>query len=64
MKGIVRGGILSSRPRCRALSAKRRVLDASVRRANDRGGHPITICHRTDSETHPYVRETVDAREY
>jgi len=25
------------------------------------GGHPITICHRTDSETHPYVRETVDA---
>jgi hypothetical protein len=25
------------------------------------GGHPITICHRTDSETNPYVRKTVDA---
>src|SRR5436853_2452259 len=26
-----------------------------------RGGDPITICHRTDRETHPYVRVTVDA---
>lgn len=25
------------------------------------GGHPITICHRTDSETNPYVQKTVDA---
>ena len=25
------------------------------------GGHSITICHRTDSETNPYVRKTVDA---
>jgi hypothetical protein len=25
------------------------------------GGHAITICHRTDSETNPYVRKTVDA---
>jgi hypothetical protein len=25
------------------------------------GGHPISICHRTDSETNPYVAQTVDA---
>jgi len=24
------------------------------------GQHPITICHRTDSETNPYVRVTID----
>src|SRR3982751_2195990 len=36
---------------------------SSTHRSGDqqRAGHPITICHRTDSETHPYVRETVDA---
>jgi hypothetical protein len=34
-------------------------LGALTLRAHARG-HPITICHRTDSETSPYVRETVD----
>lgn len=32
-----------------------------AKKPNDDGNHKVTICHRTDSVTNPYIIETVDA---
>src|SRR5437868_5561970 len=57
MRKIVRASVFLLA--CSVLGSAGVALGGTLR--NQNGGHPITICHRTDSEKHPYVVETVDA---